>query len=217
MDSSHSSLKRKERTERYLKALGVPVNPHLPRIEDDTDARLREPREVARRAIILYVLVLVAHKVFGESAAERLKEEGLWESVSPKEKEFFESDNPPQQDILNATWRAESLWALLWALGKVEKLELPTEICNSQLIQEIMSFRESLHIDFVNTSTLRPLSEILDEVDLIYRTDWAMVEARINDQEPPNGFLQGVVYERHYALNWLTWYADEWDDVTTDT
>jgi uncharacterized protein DUF4272 len=28
----------------------------------------------------------------------------------------------------------------------------------------------------------------------------------------------GVVYERHYALNWLIGYMGrEWDDVTTDT
>jgi hypothetical protein len=27
-----------------------------------------------------------------------------------------------------------------------------------------------------------------------------------------------VVYERHYALNWLTGYMDQdWDDISTDT
>ena len=30
--------------------------------------------------------------------------------------------------------------------------------------------------------------------------------------------LPSVVYERHYALNWLIGYCDQsWDEVTTDT
>lgn len=54
-------------------------------------------------------------------------------------------------------------------------------------------------------------------MDLIYRIDWAIVDARLNNKEPPGGFDPGVVFERHYALNWLTRYSDDWDDVTTDT
>ena len=36
--------------------------------------------------------------------------------------------------------------------------------------------------------------------------------------EPAAGLEPGVVYERHYALNWLTKYGDVgWDNVPTDT
>jgi hypothetical protein len=217
MNTPDSPMKRKERTEGYLKSLGVPINPHLPLVEGETDVRLREPKEVAKRAIILYALVAVAHRADRKRATSWLKHEGLWESVSPKEKAFLESNNPPEQDRTEASWRAESLWTLLWALRKTERLDLPKEMCDTQLIQQIMPAPESSSTEFVNQAVLRPPPEILDATDLIYRIHWAVVDARLNGRETPGGFHPGIVYERHYALNWLVWYADEWDDITTDT
>jgi hypothetical protein len=71
---------------------------------------------------------------------------------------------------------------------------------------------------FVADATLRPVAEVLDEADLIYRYDWAVVDARINNKPVPLGVDPGVVQERHYALNWLIGYMDQdWDDVSTDT
>jgi MinD superfamily P-loop ATPase len=49
------------------------------------------------------------------------------------------------------------------------------------------------------------------------RYDRAVTEAQINGKPTPADLNPSVVEERHYVLNWLTWYADEWDDVTTDT
>ena len=217
MSTPDPSLARKERNEQFLKTLGVPVNPTLPRVESETEASLREPKEVAKRAIALYALISVAHQADPEGAVSWLKDEDLWEAVTPKEKVFLGSENPSQEEIIDATWRAESLCTLLWALGKIEKSKLPTQLCDTELVQQIMSPVESSCAAFVTDATLRSTSEILDEMDLIYRIDWAIVDARLNNKEPPGGFDPGVVYERHYALNWLTRYSDDWDDVTTDT
>ena len=66
----------------------------------------------------------------------------------------------------------------------------------------------------------RPLSveQLLDEADIIYRCHWAVVEADHHGQEPPGNLYPDVVYERHYALNWLLRFMNqEWDDVSTDT
>jgi len=52
---------------------------------------------------------------------------------------------------------------------------------------------------------------------LIYRIHWAVVEAQLHKQPMPAGLNADVVYERHYALNWLTYYGDDWDNVSTDT
>jgi len=136
----------------------------------------------------------------------------------PKGEAFLESDNPTQEEIMAATWRIESLWTLLWALGKIEKSDLPRELCDTELVQNLMSWtEEDSCATFVNGAELRSPSELLDETDLIYRIHWAVVDARLNDEGAPGGFDPGVVYERHYALNWLTCYSDNWDDVTTDT
>lgn len=211
------AAKRKQRNESYLKSLNVPVNSHLPLVEGERDVKLRTSEEVAKRCLILYVVVLVAHKTDRERMVAWLKNESLWESVSQSEKAFLEDSNPPQQAINAASWRAESLWTLLWSLGKAKELQLPKEMCDSTLIQEILPEPEESTAQFISQASLRPTTEILDATDLIYRIHWAEVDERLNNREPPGEFNPGIIYERHYALNWLTWYADDWDDITTDT
>ena len=99
----------------------------------------------------------------------------------------------------------------------MEELGLPKELCDSDLIQQIMPEPEMPIAQFINQASLRPPSEILDATDLIYRIHWADVDARLNNRETPGGLHAGIIYERHYTLNWLTWYAEDWDDITTDT
>ena len=77
-------------------------------------------------------------------------------------------------------------------------------------------FHRSLE-EFLAEAELRRPSEILDEADLILRYDWAVVDARVNQKPIPAELDRGVVYERHYALNWLIYNHEEWDDVHTDT
>jgi len=57
----------------------------------------------------------------------------------------------------------------------------------------------------------------LDQADLIYRYNWACVDARINNRNIDN-LDSGVVLERHRALNWLINYMNQdWDSFSTDT
>jgi hypothetical protein len=106
---------------------------------------------------------------------------------------------------------------MLWSLGKVESLAFPSETCSLDLVQELMPSPDTSCDEFLLNAQTRSLSEILDETDMIYRIHWAVVESRLNGEEPPSSLNPSVVYERHYALNWLTYYAEDWDDVTTDT
>ncbi|ATS65984.1 DUF4272 domain-containing protein [Xanthomonas citri pv. fuscans] len=47
---------------------------------------------------------------------------------------------------------------------------------------------------------------------------WAVRQAGRSGQPLPAGIVPGVVYERHYALNWLLHFEDaEWDEVETPT
>lgn len=211
-----SAQRRKLRSEEYLKSLGVPINPGLPVVEDENQAKLREAAAVARRALVLYGLLLVADGDDRSEVVAWLKEQNLWDDASPKERRFFENNNPPQQDEVNASWRVEALWIFLWALGKIEQVGPATTQCDSQTIEEVLPPWDSC-AEFINQSVLRPLSEILDQTDLIYRTDWAVVDSTLHDQPIPGAFEPGVVYERHYAFNWLIGYAEDWDDVMTDT
>ena len=69
--------------------------------------------------------------------------------------------------------------------------------------------------DFMKKVKLRDISEILDEADLIFRYDWACIDARVHEEDAPAGLNPDVVYERHCGLNWLIDAdgADDWDNV----
>ena len=204
---------RKAHSEVLLRARGVPINDWLPVIgEGDDDKRLRTPREVAERAVALYAVSVGAAPEEHENAVAFLRERGLWEAASPKERAFLLNPRPEEQEVIDFTWRYEALFVLLWALGHVEDLPFPDDTCDRPLHEFVVGLPPE---DFVGRAALRPVDEILDATDLIYRCHWAVVEAR---GDRPGVLDPDVVYERHYALNWLTKYGDAgWDNVPTNT
>ena len=79
-----------------------------------------------------------------------------------------------------------------------------------------MCIRDSVK-GFIDNAELRSVEEILDQNDLAYRCNWAGVEARQKGKEQA-GMILSVVYERLYALNWITRLKNaKWDDVSTDS
>lgn len=207
---------RKEATERLLHSIGVPINPWLPLVEDEADARLQSADEVARRAIVLFSLAAIGHGYDSKSYLEMLEAPSLRKTLSPKEREFLADKNPSDSASIQMTWCVEGAWTLIWALGELPELRLPTEQCDAQDLQRIMPGSHRLR-EFISAATLRSTGEILDETDKIYRLHWAARDASLNDRAVPAGLQIGVIEERHRALNWLTFYADEWDEITTDT
>jgi hypothetical protein len=210
------ALQRKARSETVLRAEGVPINRYLPVIETEGETRRRTREEVAQRALCLLV-VAVKGEGLEQPIVERVASEyGLLRLFTPKERMFFESSSPSGHDRVQFAWRYEAAWALLWALGYVDALSRPAGICD--VPRAVRTMQERTARTFVGDAKLRPLAEILDQADRIYRYHWAVVDARINGRPAPAGLEPGVVMERHHALNWLLGYmGQEWDDVTTDT
>jgi hypothetical protein len=63
---------------------------------------------------------------------------------------------------------------------------------------------------------LRPPSALLAEEDRVYNLHcYARLDQRMNIELPAD-LNYSVLYERHYAFDWLDGHAD-WDDVTCDT
>lgn len=168
--------------------------------------------------MILHCLCLVAHEEISRPAATAwLKAECLWLAVSPSEKRFFEKIDLTQQDVVDASWRAEALWVLLWALGKTEELSTPCTTVDMPRMIELLPQPLASGVDFLKNAQVRSASEIHEACDDILDIHWSVRDAQLNNREIPNGFDSGVVQERHFALNWLTYYDDEWDEITTDT
>ncbi|MDN5394968.1 MAG: DUF4272 domain-containing protein [Chryseobacterium sp.] len=210
---------RKERSEEILKKEEIKINVNLPYIETEEETTLRTPEEIARRVTVLAVTNLIAFdSIDPEEAIDYLKDCNLWDDVTPKEKDFL--NDPTEQKKAQESWKCECIWVLLWALKKVNTLPFPDELCDlNDIPAENYPVGGDIDpIDFIHAPhELRSKSEILDAADLYYRYDWACVDARIQNIEMET-IDPGIVYERHYALNWLITYMDqEWDDVSCDT
>ena len=136
--------------------------------------------------------------------------------LTPMELSFVLDNAPSEHDRTQFIWRYEAAWTLLWALGFVVQLGKPAQICDVEFAARTMTGTTTSQ--FIEDSELRPISDILDEADLIYRYHWAVVDARLKGQPMPAGLNPDVTLERHHALNWLIGYLEQaWDDVTTST
>lgn len=207
---------RKARSEARLVSEGVPFIAHLPAIEDIGGVTQRSKDEIAWRAMALLVVAVKGEGLEHATVLEIVDEYGLKPHLTPREAEFIQDPSPTEHDRIQFVWRYEAAWVLLWALGYVERLQMPTEICD--VPRSVRFMRDRSPEEFIRDSKLRPLEQILDEADLIYRYHWAVVDARLKGVEPPAGLDPGVTMERHHALNWITGYMEQdWDRVSTDT
>ncbi len=215
-EASREQLERKDRSEKRLAAEGIPINTHLPAIESEAEVRRRSVEEIAFRALSL---MAVAMNGAGQDKATTKKiivDFGLAKWLSPNEKAFIADAKRPDRERIRFSWRVEAAHILFWALGYVDKLEKPTQQCDPHALMKIMKSRGAMN--FIADAKFRSLSEVLDQADLIYRYQWAIVEDRIRGGSEPVGLNPSVAHERHTALNWLIGYMDqEWDDVSTDT
>lgn len=208
---------RKERNEAWLEDMNVPINYNLPAIASENMAGGREMHEAEYRALALTLVALKGEGLEQELLEQIHKDFALQGELSPKEEAFFRDPTPSDQDKVNFVWRYESLNVILWYLGYVEELTYPGGICDVQYLVGVVRKAGGLP-GLDENARLRSKEELLEQADRIYRLHWAVVDARLRGQDAPSDLEPGVVYERHYALNWLIeHYEAAWDDVSTDT
>lgn len=216
VDPGEEALARRKWAVDLLRAEGVPILATLPVIESSTEAKLRQQDEVVRRAIALAVVAVKGETNDQALADELTRQFGALNDFTPHEKAFIANPGASARDRTQFSWRYEALNALLWAAGFVDELDRPQGIIDVPAVMKI--FRENGRAGLLRKAKLRPLNEILDEADLIYRYHWAVREAENTGKPAPAGLDGGVIVERHHALNWLIGYMDQdWDEVTTDT
>jgi len=209
---------RKARSEALLKKKGIPYFSGLPCIESEDETDLRTPEEVGIRMFCLFCVIGTAYDWTDVSYKEYLKTYDLWKHLTPAEVSFLSSPTLDEQAAKRFTWRCEALFLLMWSVRLFETLPLPThQTYNQDIISLFPSFKKSPW-PFIHSLQMRPKTQILNASDLLYRLHWATRQAELDGQPPPAGLDPEVVYEWHYAINWLTKYENlDWDDVITDT
>lgn len=217
---------RKERSIARLKEEGVPYIEHLPSEVLDSEAVIRNPEEISRRAIALFAVALYSEVLLSENPdreealdfVRRIDESyHIMDEFTPAERAYLDNPAPEEHDRIQFLWRYECCAVLLWALG-ITELPYPSEICDVPFIARFF-FDNQERGSILDLGEIRGREEILDEADLTLRYDWACVDARIKGQEAPASLDGGIVMERHYALNWLIGADDgaDWDDIQPGT
>jgi len=209
---------RRERSEAYCKSYGIPVynNPTALFVDPENKVTIRTKDEIVKRTLALCYIGLKGEGLGQKDLDKFAKDYNIPLKLTPGEKVYVTTKQPTKQQAIDATWKYEDLHVMLWALGFIDTLSYPDQFCN--VANDVKIIFDLSEEDFTKKANLRSKKEILDQADLILRLDWACVEARVKNKPPPGNLDKGVVYERHYSLNWLINYMDQgWDDVTTDT
>lgn len=220
-----TALLRKEKSIEILKSHNIPYIEHLPVIETSDNIKIRSKEEIAKRALACLLSVQVACDIQNGGNVKKSKEffttllrnYGVQNELTEKEKAIF-NGNPSEMDVINMIWKYEEIWVLLWTLGIIDKLDYPSHYCDCKLIVNTISKCRNFN-DFIKLCKLRDIEEILDEADLIFRYDWACVDARIKNQEAPAKLDAGVVFERHCVMNWILDLdgTNDWDNSSANT
>jgi hypothetical protein len=214
---------RKQESILKLKTKAIPYIDWLPHIESSDDVIQRSAEYIAKRAIACLLMIQVACDLdrdqFDQETedfiVDLINKFEVADELTVKEKNIL-NRSAAQQDIVNMIWKYEAYWVLLWALGIVDELKYPDEIADCDFAIEVVSRCRSLQ-EFMQQVKLRNIEEILDEADLIYRYDWACVDARLKQQNAPANLNASIVLERHGALNWLIQAEADWDNPDVST
>lgn len=182
---------------------------------------MQTAKAVAERVLALIAVSSAAHEQPPLSVRTWLESNALENTLSPNEKEFVYSDNPSQTQLVQASWRLEACAVLLWALGLIPNLSrssIHTDFSSLELPIDLTQATRN----FVESAVLRAADELLNMQDRIYSLHWGVRAGPSGRKLFPNAAHEedadpSVVYERHYAINWLCGTTDNWDDVQTDT
>lgn len=180
---------------------------------------IRDAPVIARRALALFAVVGLGLGAPKGETVSWLRDESLWNELTPEELEFVNSANPTERQVINASWRSEALLVLLWALGAVRELPGLSEQCDTDAFRPILPPFSDVDVgEFVASAQRRPDEELLELADEMLNAHWEARDARIHHRSMPAHLDIGIIQERHHAINWVIGYDGlPWDEVTTDT
>ena len=224
-DSEAADAQRRLKSIEILKKHGVEIPAEMPVQLPESQAKLREPEEIIKRLTALFACALKAQAyaspsdisaphAFVSSVIKRLDNQyNVGRNFTSKEAEYIVRGRESQHAAFRL--RMESCHVLLWALGLVN-ISWPSERTDAENLLRII--RDADTEMLAKIAKPRPLNVILSMHDVTFRLHSICVRA--GEEALKNINLDhDVIYERHYALNWLL-TADgisDWDMVIPKT
>lgn len=220
-----ADVDRRLRSIEKCKKMGLPVMETLKASVYESECVIPSKEDIVHRLACIFAAAVCSEACNYEPDKAAGMVKGMLSELEEKyyvSKYFSNEEREYTQNPLNHPdmhpkfgWRYEGCAVLLWALGLWELGE-PVNICDAGKLGEILWNNDFNSL--CEKSAVRSKTEILDMQDLILRYDWACVDARIKGAEMKT--VDGeIVFEWHYALNWLTNanYTTDWDEIRTDT
>ncbi|MES2261140.1 MAG: DUF4272 domain-containing protein [Pseudomonadota bacterium] len=201
----------KARNEEYLRKLGVEVNPALPCIEPLDEVSPRSPVEVAQIFVALSYMIRIGYDFPIPEAREYLTKLGVNDVLGSTTLEILNSGKLSEQQKVDIGWQAEAAQAIAWALGLAEIDN--TRHCDEDLAVRL-PFGDGEH-GFIQAVQLRSISEIQEQVDLIYRMHWYTVNCRLTGKDCI--LNESIIRERRRALDWIYGIDEDWDEIPMHT
>lgn len=202
-------------TKDWLVSVGLSPAPNLPPIEGEHEPCPRNAVQIARRALVLQGLQSIAAGAKREPIMEWFKEQKLNCDLSANETRFLEEPEASERRCMSFLWHKEAQWVLLWAIKKVDSLDLPTKECDSAyVVDEVIPALGAAIDDFVHLAAVRAPGFLLAE-DLRSYNMWCYAQKARAHGNLPHDLNMSVLYERRYAFEWLD-SMDDWDDVSCD-
>jgi len=219
----HTPEERRRINNDKIKSLGIACFENLPMIESSTDVNLKDIDTICKRAIASLLTIQVACDVASGNDYEEskvfftdfLNRFDVSECLLEKEKKMF-SGEYTHQDVLDISWTYEAYWSLVWALGLVNDMEIPDNICDCHMAVRLVGDCKN-YKSFKKQCKPRDIEEILDMLDLYYRYHWAVVDKSINPKTSIGNLNPSVVMERRRGLEWLISQEEDWNDISLDT
>lgn len=218
-----SAVERRNHSNEVITKLGIECFPDLPVIEESKDVKLKSVDRICRRAIASLLSIQLACDIIEGNNYEEsrdyfinfLRQFEVEDYLLPMEKKLFDGTYK-MADAVNVSWTYESYWALCWALGLINKMGFPKDVCNTKLAISFVSICNNYN-DFKKKVKLRDIEEILDMLDLYYRYHWAAVENSMTGTTEIKDLNLEVVAERRRGLEWLIKENDDWFTISLDT
>jgi hypothetical protein len=191
------------------------VDPMAPLVDTATPYTAYSAKQVAVRALAVQGVVAAASGVDSDNVVEWLKHQGIWSAATDRERAFLETPERSQDAVRHFRWQQEAEWTLLWAVGKVAALGLPTRECDTRrLVDDILPPLGGDVGDFLAGAVLRSPQELLAEDQRTYRL-WCHAVAAYREGTLPEDLIWSVLHQRRYAFEWLQG-PEEWDKVECD-
>lgn len=201
---------------------------HLPYL-DHSEEVFQSAYDAGCRMMILFAISHAAHHLDDrDDIVEWLKDEKIWNKVSPTEKDFLQTLLPEENTRMELSWRIESALTLGWCLKKVKTLPRLDARNNQkeidELIHNIPDIGDPLML-FLSEVEYRSFDEIYEENLLNEMATSYFRDLLFSDARDTTKIDRSTSFERHKVLNWLRTSYDGheettgelWDDVDTST